>query len=385
MLKEVAFLFIKLGFTAFGGPAAHIAMMESEVVTKRNWMSRQHFLDLVGATNLIPGPNSTEMAIHCGYHRAGLPGLFVAGIAFILPAASLTGVLAYIYVHFGKIPQIEPFFYGIKPAVIIIILNAIFTLGKKALKNLMLAVIGVAVLVLSFWGMSEVLAILAGGITGMIILSTRDHFWGNSLRTFLPSTLIKNLKIPFITFLTTSTAITSASLLKLFLIFLKIGAVLFGSGYVLVAYLDGELVKGLGWLTAQELIDAIAIGQFTPGPVLSTATFIGFQIKGIWGAVVATLGIFLPSFLFVAILYPIIPKLRQSKFASNFLDAVNISAVSIMIAATFHLSEQVFVDWKSILIAVLSGFTVIKFRKINSVYLVLSGAILGYILFQIPI
>jgi chromate transporter len=249
----------------------------------------------------------------------------------------------------------------------------------------MLAVIGVAVLVLSFWGMSEVLAILAGGITGMIILSTRDHFWGNSLRTFLPSTLIKNLKIPFITFLTTSTAITSASLLKLFLIFLKIGAVLFGSGYVLVAYLDGELVKGLGWLTAQELIDAIAIGQFTPGPVLSTATFIGFQIKGIWGAVVATLGIFLPSFLFVAILYPIIPKLRQSKFASNFLDAVNISAVSIMIAATFHLSEQVFVDWKSILIAVLSGFTVIKFRKINSVYLVLSGAILGYILFQIPI
>jgi chromate transporter len=383
MLKDVAFLFIKLGFTAFGGPAAHIGMMEAEVVTKRNWMSRQHFLDLVGATNLIPGPNSTEMAIHCGYHRAGMPGLFVAGTAFILPAAFLTGILAYIYVHFGSIPQIEPFFYGIKPAVIIIILNAIYTLGKKALKNMLLGVIGVAVLVLSFLGMSEVMAILTGGITGMIIISTQDHFWGNSPRFLLPPILTTNLKIPFITFLTTSTALSSASLLKLFLIFLKIGTVLFGSGYVLIAYLDGELVKGLGWLTAQELIDAVAIGQFTPGPVLSTATFIGFQIKGIWGAVVATLGIFLPSFLFVAILYPIIPKLRQSKIASNFLDAVNISAVSIMITATVHLSEQVFVEWKSILIAILSGFFVIKFRKINSVFIVLGGAILGYILVQI--
>jgi chromate transporter len=218
----------------------------------------------------------------------------------------------------------------------------------------------------------------------MIVISTRDKLWGISHNFILPPLLISKIKIPLITFFTTaSLALSSASLLKLFLIFLKIGAVLFGSGYVLVAYLDGELVKDLGWLSAQELIDAIAIGQFTPGPVLSTATFIGYQIKGFWGAVVATLGIFLPSFLFVALLSPLIPKLRKSKFASNFLDAVNISAVSIMIAATIHLSEQVFVDWRSFVIAVLSGIVVIKFRKINSAYIVLGGAILGYLLFQI--
>jgi chromate transporter len=383
MLKEVALLFLKLGLTAFGGPAAHIAMMEAEVVTKRNWMTRQHFLDLVGATNLIPGPNSTEMAIHCGYHRAGFRGLLVAGLSFILPAASITGLLAYVYVHFGKVPQIEPFLYGIKPAVIIIIINAIYTLGKKALKNVLLGIIGAGVLILSLLGVNEVMAILLGGIVGMILISSRDRLRGNSLSVLLPAILFTNYKLPFLTFLTSSMAfLSSASLLKLFLIFLKIGAVLFGSGYVLVAYLDGELVKNLGWLTAQELIDAIAIGQFTPGPVLSTATFIGYQIKGIWGAVVATIGIFLPSFIFVALLYPLIPKLRQSKLASAFLDAVNISAVSIMISATIHLSSQIFVDWKTILIAIVTGLVVLKFRKLNSAYIVVGGAILGYILYQ---
>jgi chromate transporter len=249
---------------------------------------------------LIPGPNSTEIAIHCGCHRAGLTGLIVAGLAFIFPAASITCILAYIYVHFGQVPQIEPFFYGIKPAVIIIILNVIYTLDKKALKNVLLGFIGIIVIVLSILGLSEVLAILCGGIIGIILISTRDKLLGNTFNLFLPPSMTTNLKISLLTLFTTSTAvISSASLLKLFLIFLKIGAILFGSGYVLVAYLDGELVKSLGWITAQELIDAIAIGQFTPGPVLSTATFIGYQIKGIWGAVVATFGIFLPSFLFV--------------------------------------------------------------------------------------
>jgi chromate transporter len=386
MLKEIALLFLKLGITAFGGPAAHIAMMEAEVVEKRKWMTRQHFLDLVGATNLIPGPNSTEMALHCGYHRAGLPGLIVAGFTFIFPAASITCALAYIYVHFGKIPQIEPFFYGIKPAVIIIILNAIYSLGKKALKNVLLGFIGIGVLVLSLFGLSEVFAILTGGIIGMGIITAREKLLGNSINLFLPPALISKFTLPFLTLFTTTTALnSSASLLKLFLIFLKIGAVLFGSGYVLVAYLDGELVKDLGWLTAQELIDAIAIGQFTPGPVLSTATFIGYQIKGFWGALMATLGIFLPSFLFVTLLNPLIPKLRQSKTASNFLDAVNISAVSIMITATIHLSEQVLVDWKSILIALVSGIVLLIFRKVNSAYIVLGGAILGYLLFLIKI
>ena len=385
MLKEIALLFLKLGFIAFGGPAAHIAMMEDEVVTKRKWMSRQHFLDLVGATNLIPGPNSTEMAIHCGFHRAGFAGLIVAGICFIGPAAILTGFLAYFYVAYGNIPEIEPFFFGIKPAVIIIILSAVYKLGQKALKTFLLGFIGTAVLIASLLGMNEVFAILSGGIVGMLIIYFKNRIKGNSLNSLIPLFSNLKLKLPLASFLAfTSTTISSISLLKLFLIFLKIGAILFGSGYVLVAYLDGELVKNLGWLTADQLIDAIAIGQFTPGPVLSTATFIGYQIKGFGGAVVATLGIFLPSFFFVAILNPIIPKLRQSKLAAGFLDAVNISAVSIMISATIHLSKQVLVDWKSILIAVVSGFMVFKFKKINSAYIVLGSAIFGFLLYQLP-
>lgn len=385
MLKEIALLFLKLGFIAFGGPAAHIAMMEDEVVTKRKWMSRQHFLDLVGATNLIPGPNSTEMAIHCGFHRAGFAGLIVAGICFIGPAAILTGFLAYFYVAYGNIPEIEPFFFGIKPAVIIIILSAVYKLGQKALKTFLLGLIGTAVLIASLLGMNEVFAILSGGIVGMLIIYFKNRIKGNSLNSLIPLFSNLKLKLPLASFLAfTSTTISSISLLKLFLIFLKIGAILFGSGYVLVAYLDGELVKNLGWLTADQLIDAIAIGQFTPGPVLSTATFIGYQIKGFGGAVVATLGIFLPSFFFVAILNPIIPKLRQSKLASGFLDAVNISAVSIMISATIHLSKQVLVDWKSILIAVVSGFMVFKFKQINAAYIVLGSGIFGFLLYQLP-
>lgn len=385
MLKEIALLFLKLGFIAFGGPAAHIAMMEDEVVTKRKWMSRQHFLDLVGATNLIPGPNSTEMAIHCGFHRAGFAGLIVAGICFIGPAAILTGFLAYFYVAYGNIPEIEPFFFGIKPAVIIIILSAVYKLGQKALKTFLLGFIGTAVLIASLLGMNEVFAILSGGIVGMLIIYFKNRIKGNSLNSLIPLFSNLKLKLPLASFLAfTSTTISSISLLKLFLIFLKIGAILFGSGYVLVAYLDGELVKNLGWLTADQLIDAIAIGQFTPGPVLSTATFIGYQIKGFGGAVVATLGIFLPSFFFVAILNPIIPKLRQSKLAAGFLDAVNISAVSIMISATIHLSKQVLVDWKSILIAVVSGFMVFKFKQINAAYIVLGSGIFGFLLYQLP-
>ena len=385
MLKEIALLFLKLGFIAFGGPAAHIAMMEDEVVTKRKWMSRQHFLDLVGATNLIPGPNSTEMAIHCGFHRAGFAGLIVAGICFIGPAAILTGFLAYFYVAYGNIPEIEPFFFGIKPAVIIIILSAVYKLGQKALKTFLLGFIGTAVLIASLLGMNEVFAILSGGIVGMLIIYFKNRIKGNSLNSLIPLFSNLKLKLPLASFLAfTSTTISSISLLKLFLIFLKIGAILFGSGYVLVAYLDGELVKNLGWLNADQLIDAIAIGQFTPGPVLSTATFIGYQIKGFGGAVVATLGIFLPSFFFVAILNPIIPKLRQSKLAAGFLDAVNISAVSIMISATIHLSKQVLVDWKSILIAVVSGFMVFKFKQINAAYIVLGSGIFGFLLYQLP-
>ena len=376
MLKEIALLFFKLGFTAFGGPAAHIAMMENEVVTRRKWMDRQHFLDLVGATNLIPGPNSTEMAIHCGYQRAGFAGLMVAGFSFILPAALLTGLLAFIYVEYSHIPQLEPLLFGIKPAVIIIMIDAIFKLGKKAWKGKVIGFIGAGVFALTLLGISEVVAILTGGIVGMLVLRMKDKFSLGATLSLAPIWAgLGIFSLP-----TIGASVGGISLTKLFFVFLKIGAVLFGSGYVLIAYLDGELVQSLGWLTSQQLIDAIAIGQFTPGPVLSTATFIGYQLNGFSGAVFATLGIFIPSFFFVAALNPLIPKLRQSQAASAFLDAVNIGAVAIMIAATLHLGLQVLLDWKAITIAIIAAFVFFRFKKVSSIYLVAGSALLGYAL-----
>lgn len=370
-LTEVAKVFFKLGLIAFGGPAAHIAMMEEEVVTKRKWMPRQHFLDLVGATNLIPGPNSTEMTMHCGYERAGYKGLFVAGICFIFPAVVFTGILAYLYTTYGEVPAIEPFLYGIKPAVLAIILNAIYKLGKKALKNWQLGAIGIIVIIASFLGVNEISAILGAGVLGLI--------WFGMINN--PSK-VKNL-IPFSFIIFAQNISPHISSSKLFLVFLKIGSVLFGSGYVLVAYLDGELVEKLGWLTKPQLLDAIAIGQFTPGPVLSTATFIGYQVNGLSGAVAATLGIFLPSFFFVLILNPIVPKLRKSKLAAGFLDAVNIAAVGIMIAVTIRLGQDILVDWRSWLIAITSILLTFFIKKLNVIYIVLGGAILGYLLLKI--
>lgn len=370
-LSEVAKLFFKLGCIAFGGPAAHIAMMEDEVVTKRKWMSRQHFLDLVGATNLIPGPNSTEMTMHCGYERAGWKGLFVAGTCFIFPAVVFTGILAWLYVEYGKIPAVEPWLYVIKPAVLAIILAAIYKLGKKALKNWQLAVIGIAVIIASILGVNEITSILGAGLLGLIWLG-----------------IPKLNKVPKANFLAPAFIITAISgsakaisTSKIFFIFLKIGAVLFGSGYVLVAYLDGELVEQLGWLTKTQLLDAIAIGQFTPGPVLSTATFIGFQLNGIYGAMAATLGIFLPSFLFVLLLNPIVPKLRKSVLAAAFLDAVNIGAVAIMIAVTYRLGDEILLDWRAWLIAILSILITFLVKKMNALWIVSGGALLGYLLF----
>jgi chromate transporter len=370
-LKEIALLFLKLGLIGFGGPAAHIAMMEEEVVNRRKWMSRQHFLDLVGATNLIPGPNSTEMTMHCGHERAGWKGLFTAGACFIFPAVVLTGLLAFLYVEYGTIPAVEPFLYGIKPAVLAIILSAIYKLGKKALKNWQLGVIGAMVIVSSLLGVNEITAILAAGIFGM--------FWSMFLRGSRSTG--KTNRLPLLSWLLTgggAALSTSVSNTKLFLVFLKVGAVLFGSGYVLVAYLDAELVEKLGWLTRPQLLDAIAIGQFTPGPVLSTATFIGYQINGVYGALVATLGIFLPSFFFVLLLNPIVPRLRKSPWAATFLDAVNIGAVGVMIGVTYRLGEEVLTDWKGWLIALLSVVIIFGWKKVSAVYIVVGGAVLGY-------
>ncbi len=374
-LKEIASLFFKLGLIAFGGPAAHIAMMEEEVVNKRKWMSREHFLDLVGATNLIPGPNSTEMTMHCGHERGGVAGLFVAGICFIFPAAFLTGLLAFLYVEYGSLPEIEPFLYGIKPAVLAIIAGAIYKLGKKALKNTLLGLLGALVIMAAFLGVSEITAILGAGVLGLLIFGGRDLWQGEKLYSLSPLTLI----------LASAWVGGKATTPKLFLVFLKVGAVLFGSGYVLVAYLEEDLVRQLGWLTQNELLDAIAIGQFTPGPVLSTSTFIGYQIQGFWGAIAATVGIFLPSFLFVWILNPIVPRLRKSKLASYFLDAVNIAAVGIMIAVTIQLGQNVLTDWRAWVIALLSIGATFGPKKLSSLWIVLGGAVLGYALLLIPI
>lgn len=384
-MKEIAALFFKLGCIAFGGPAAHIAMMEGEVVTKRRWMDRQHFLDLVGATNLIPGPNSTEMAIHCGYHQGGFPGLIVAGAAFITPAVLITLGFAWLYVSYGSIPAVEPFFFGIKPAVLAVILSAVYRLGEKALKGWKFGVLGSGVLIASLLGVSEITAILAGGIAGMIwlYLSERISGSGSSMVLLLFESSWRKMK----TFLSPGSLAASAvgtasavSGLQLFLVFLKVGSILFGSGYVLVAYLDAELINRLGWLTRIELLDAIAIGQFTPGPVLSTSTFIGYQIQGFPGALLATLGIFLPSFVFVLILNPLVPKLRQSRFTAHFLDAVNISAVAIMVAVVIKMGGEILLDWKGIAVGLLSLILVFGVKKLGTGWVILIGAFTGYLL-----
>jgi len=363
---ELARLFLKLGFTAFGGPAAHIAMMEEEVVSKRQWMSRGHFLDFMGATNLIPGPNSTEMVMHVGLHRAGLAGMFLAGASFILPAAFLTLLLAIFYVAYGDLPQVEPFLQGIKPAVLVIILAAIIKLGKKALKKPAYAIIGLAVMAAGFFGINEVFAILAGGLVGMLGIQAANRFFSIGIFAF-----------PILSI----TQIPSEKLLTLFLTFLKIGAILFGSGYVLVAYLEGELVEKLGWLSQQQLLDAIAAGQFTPGPVLTTATFVGYQIAGLSGALLATLGIFLPSFCFVYVLNPLIPKLRKSPWSAAFLDAVNVSAVGIMAAVLISLTQQsVFApfDWRGLVILGIAALMQFGPKKVGAPWIVVAGAILGW-------
>lgn len=366
-LRELALLFFKLGCFAFGGPAAHIAMMEDEVVTRRKWMTREHFLDLIGATNLIPGPNSTEMTMHCGHERAGVSGLFVAGICFIFPAVVITGFLAWLYVSYGTLPEIAPFIDGIQPAVLVIIASAIFKLGKKAVKNTELLILGILVLIASLAGINEVFALLIGGVAGAL------YFF---LKRKLGSPSMKSLA-PFLFFSLSAQTVTKVTTMKIFWTFLKVGSILYGSGYVLFAYLDAELVT-TGLLSRAELIEAIGIGQFTPGPVLSTATFIGYQLGGIWGAGAATVGIFLPSFVFVWVLNPLVPRMQRSKFLRGFLDSVNIAAVSVMVAVLYSMSVETLVDWRAAVICAVSAVLVFGFKKVSVVWVVLLGAVLGY-------
>ncbi len=367
-LGEVAKVFFKLGCFAFGGPAAHVAMMEEEVVQKRKWMDRQHFLDLLGMTNLIPGPNSTEMTMHCGHERAGAAGLFVAGISFIFPAVIITGFLAWLYTSYGSLPEVEPFLYGIKPAVLTIIAVAVLKLGKKALKKLELGILGIMVLVAALLGVNEVIALLSAGLIGALYFYMKEKSKGD-VKTLFPLLLTQ----------VSVSGLVKISSMKVFWTFLKVGSVLYGSGYVLFAYLDAELVTN-GWLTRQQLIDAVAVGQMTPGPVLSTATFIGYQLTGFWGAIAATAGIFLPSFLFVLILNPLIPRMQKSVFLRHFLNSVNIAAVAVMVGVLIQMAGETLLDWKSILIVAICGLLTFGPKKVSSLWVVVIGACLGFAL-----
>jgi chromate transporter len=371
-LGEVARLFLRLGFTAFGGPAAHIAMMRDEVVNRRKWVTDQHFLDLLGATNLIPGPNSTEMAIHLGYVRAGWRGLILAGACFILPAMLIVMALAAVYVQYGTTPAAEWLFYGIKPVIVAIVAHAVWGLVKTAVKGPLMAIIGIAVFALYFLRINELLLLFCGGLLVMLSVNARR------LRQAAPALLALPGGGAVALAASTAAAPAGFSLLQLFLIFLKIGSVLYGSGYVLLAFLRNDFVLRLGWLTDQQLLDAIAIGQFTPGPVFTTATFIGYVLGGVPGAVVATLGIFLPAFIFVAISNPIIPRLRQSPWAGALLDGVNVASLGLMGAVTAQLGQSALIDPLTVVLALLALVALVRF-KINSAWLVLAGAGVGVV------
>lgn len=368
-LLELGLLFLRLGTTAFGGPAAHIAMMEDEVVRRRRWMTHQEFLDLLGATNLIPGPNSTEMAIHIGHRRGGWTGLLVAGVSFIVPAVLIVTAIAWAYVRYGSLPRVTGILYGIKPVIIAVVIQALWSLGKTSLKTKFLAVVGVAAVILTFLGTHELLILLGAGA---IVVTWRSVRHGRGPTSLLSAS-------PLITLLTVG-ASTTFSLWWLFLFFLKVGSVLYGSGYVLLAFIRADLVERWHWLTESQLLDAIVVGQVTPGPVFTTATFVGYVLAGPKGAVVATVGIFLPAFFFVAVSGPLVPRIRRSPTAGAFLDGVNAGALALMVVVTFQLGRAALVDFPTIALALLSAVVLFRFR-VNSVWLIIGGAVAGWILY----
>jgi chromate transporter len=379
-LAEVALLFLRLGITAFGGPAAHIAIMEDEVVRRRRWITEERFLDLLGAVNLIPGPNSTEMAIYLGYLRAGWAGLLLGGVCFILPAMLMVMALAGAYLRFGSLPQFVALLYGVKPVVIAVVLQALWGLGRKAIKTPLLATVAVLVAVAGLAGADVLAAILLAGVAV-------------GLKQGASSPRPRQLK-PIVLMLAVAAAIYAASaaaarlgnpagpqagLQAIFLYFLKVGSVLYGSGYVLLAYLQADLVRHWHWLTSAQLLDATAVGQITPGPVFTTATFIGYVLGRVPGALVATAGIFLPSFLFVAVSGPLVPRLRKSPLAGAFLDGVNAASMALMAVVTWQLGRSAIVDLPTTVLVVTSAVFLVRFR-VNSAWLILAGAASGLVL-----
>jgi len=352
---EIVQVFARLGLFAFGGPAAHIAMMEEEVVNKRKWVSKEKFIDMLGFTNLIPGPNSTEMAIHLGYERGGRLGLFLAGSTFILPAMTIVLILATIYQRYGTIPSVASIFNGIKPVILAVVAQALYRLSQSIIKKKDAAILALAVLAASLLGVKEIPLLLAAGVLMLIFRQMRDR---------------KGVKLM---------VVDPMSLGLLFLTFLKIGSVLYGSGYVLLAFLKSEFIDKYGVLTNQQLLDAVAVGQFTPGPVFTTATFIGYLIQGFPGAILATVGIFLPSFLLVWLLHPLIEKMRASKTVSHVLDGVNAASIALMASVTGQLGVSTLISVPAVVIFLVSALLLIRF-KVNSTWLILGGGLVGGLL-----
>ena len=367
-VRELALLFLRLGLTAFGGPAAHVALMRQEVVEHRKWLSDEEFLDLLGATNFIPGPNSTEMAIHVGHRRGGFPGLLVAGACFILPAALLTLGFAWAYVRFGKLPEAGATLYGVKPVIVAVVVQALWGLGRAAVKNGRLLALGLAAALATFAGASE-LAVLFGSAAVYALWNTAERRLAGEGQRARGALLTAAPALA-------GTAIHSVSNSGIFLVFLKIGSVLFGSGYVLLAFLRADLVQARHWLTEAQLLDAVAVGQLTPGPVFTTATFVGYLLHGSAGALAATVGIFAPAFFFVAVSGPLVPRLRRSPTAARFLDGLNVASLALMAVVTVSLGRAALVDPWAVGLALASAALLLRY-KVNSVWLVLGGAAAG--------
>lgn len=369
MLREIILLSLRLGFTAFGGPAAHIAMLHDEVVQRRKWLDDQQFLDLLGATNLIPGPNSTEMVIHVSYLRGGWRGLILGGVSFILPAMLMVMGLAWAYVRFGATPQADWIFYGVKPVIIAIVAQALWVLGRKAVVGWLTAVVACAVLVFYLFGVNELLLLALGGLAVIGARNGRRLFSGGA-------TVLLPLG-GFLGLMVTTTAVPF-SLSTLFFTFLKIGSVLYGSGYVLFAFLRGDFVERLGWLSDQQLIDAVAVGQLTPGPVFTSATFVGYLMGGVPAALLATLGIFLPSFIFVALSAQLVPRIRRSAWAAALLDGVNAASLGLMAAVTVQLAQTAIMDGLTLFVLAAALLLLLRFR-LNTTWLITGGALLGWV------
>jgi chromate transporter len=372
-LWVVAGVFLRLGVVSFGGPAAHVALMEEEIVRRRRWLTREAFLDLLGAANLIPGPNSTELAIHVGYARAGWPGLLVAGVCFIVPAAVIVAALAWGYVRYGSLPAIAGILAGVKPVVIAVVAQAIWNLGRGVLASRAALALGIACIIAAALGMHELALLAAAGVVMWMVVTWRRS--SDSAR----SRAIGVTAFP--TLATVAAAPAAFTLGRLFLVFVKIGSVLFGSGYVLLAFLRADFVVRLGWLTERQLLDAVAVGQVTPGPVFTTATFVGYLLGGATGAVVATIGIFLPAFVFVAASGPLLPMVRRSAGARAVLDGVNVASLALMAVVTIQLARSALAGPVGIALATASAVALMRF-KVSAAWLVLAGAVVGLVLMR---